>query len=71
MTTTAPDPTYAALVRRNRQLDATLAALGYPRCTCHPADDDSEHCLPTPEAWLLAHDLTLIERIAQGQEVTR
>lgn len=44
-----------ALAKRYRErvwtLDARLAALGYPKCTCHPADDDSERCLPDPETW--------------------
>lgn len=33
-------------------LNARLAALGFPRCACHPAEDDSERCLPDPAHWL-------------------
>ena len=33
-------------------LNARLAALGFPRCACHPAEDDSERCLPDPARWL-------------------
>lgn len=33
-------------------LEARLAALGYPSCKCHPADDDSERCLPDPAQWI-------------------
>ena len=45
-----------AALQRIRQLEDTLTALGYPRCTCHPIEDDSEHCLPSPAQWLAERD---------------
>ena len=41
-------------------LDARLAALGYPKCACHPADDDSERCLPDPQTWTRAAKRTFV-----------
>ena len=45
-----------AALQRINQLENTLTALGYPRCMCHPIEDDSEHCLPSPSQWLAERD---------------
>lgn len=42
--------------RRIRLLEARLDAIGFPRCRCHPAQDDSEHCLPDPARWVARRD---------------
>ena len=41
----------AGLGDRVAALSARLAAVGFPACTCHPGDDDSERCLPRPQDW--------------------
>ena len=41
----------AGLGDRIAELSARLAAVGFPACTCHPGDDDSERCLPSPQDW--------------------
>ena len=41
----------AGLGDRIAALSARLAAVGFPACTCHPGDDDSERCLPSPQDW--------------------
>ena len=41
----------AGLGDRIGVLSARLAAVGFPACTCHPGDDDSERCLPSPQDW--------------------
>ena len=41
----------AGLGDRIAALSARLAAVGFPACTCHPGDDDSERCLPRPQDW--------------------
>ena len=41
----------AGLGDRIAVLSARLAAVGFPACTCHPGDDDSERCLPRPQDW--------------------
>ena len=41
----------AGLGDRIAVLSARLAAVGFPACTCHPGDDDSERCLPSPQDW--------------------
>ena len=41
----------AGLGDRIAALSARLAAVGFPTCTCHPGDDDSERCLPRPQDW--------------------
>ena len=41
----------AGLGDRIGTLSARLAAVGFPTCTCHPGDDDSERCLPSPQDW--------------------
>ena len=52
---TAPAPSVvsdaAGLGDRIAALSARLAAVGFPACTCHPGDDDSERCLPSPQDW--------------------
>ena len=51
--TPAPAPSVvsdaAGLGDRIATLSARLAAVGFPACTCHPGDDDSERCLPRPQ----------------------
>ena len=53
--TPAPAPSVvsdaAGLGDRIATLSARLAAVGFPACTCHPGDDDSERCLPRPQDW--------------------
>lgn len=41
----------AGLGDRIAVLSARLAAVGFPACMCHPGDDDSERCLPSPQDW--------------------
>ena len=41
----------AGLGDRIATLSARLAAVGFPACMCHPGDDDSERCLPSPQDW--------------------
>lgn len=41
----------AGLGDRIAALSARLAAVGFPACMCHPGDDDSERCLPSPQDW--------------------
>ena len=41
----------AGLGDRIATLSARLAAVGFPTCMCHPGDDDSERCLPSPQDW--------------------
>ena len=41
----------AGLGDRIAVLSARLAAAGFPACACHPGDDDSERCLPSPQDW--------------------
>ena len=41
----------AGLGDRIAALSARLAAVGFPACTCHPGDDDSERRLPSPQDW--------------------
>ena len=54
-TAPAPAPSVvsdaAGLGDRIAVLSARLAAVGFPACTCHPGDDDSERCLPRPQDW--------------------
>ena len=54
-TAPAPAPSVvsdaAGLGDRIAALSARLAAVGFPACTCHPGDDDSERCLPSPQDW--------------------
>lgn len=51
----------AGLGDRIAALSARLAAVGFPACMCHPGDDDSERCLPSPQDWRAE-----IERAAGG-----
>lgn len=49
---TAAAPHLTPEASRIAVLEARLAALGFPSCKCHPADDDSERCLPDPAQWI-------------------
>ena len=49
-------------------LNARLAAIGFPRCACHPAEDDSERCLPDPARWLAEVKAEALDEGAEAME---
>ena len=57
-----PMSSLGAALQRINQLENTLTALGYPRCTCHPIEDDGEYCLPSPAQWLAERDALIAEQ---------
>ena len=57
-----PMSSLGAALQRINQLENTLTALGYPRCMCHPIEDDGEYCLPSPAQWLAERDAPIAEQ---------
>ena len=57
-----PMSSLGVALQRINQLENTLTALGYPRCMCHPIEDDGEYCLPSPAQWLAERDALIAEQ---------
>ena len=61
----------AGLGDRIGTLSARLAAVGFPTCTCHPGDDDSERCLPSPQDWRAEIERAALALLTAAPSATR